>query len=146
MTIIENFNWSELEQRVCGNKEITVEALKEITEDGDRDDQMVKWFWEMFEKFTQDERKSYLKYVWGRSKIPTDCSDMYYKHKLEVKSPDEGMDKNGFPIAHTCFFTVDVPHYDSLELMSEKFKYAMESCGEIDGDYGAENIRAEESD
>jgi hypothetical protein len=144
LSIVENFTWSELEQRVCGFSEITVEALKDITEDGDRDDKMVKWFWEMFEKFTQDERKSYLKYVWGRSKIPTDCSDMEYKHKLEIKG--EYMDKNGFPIAHTCFFTIDVPEYDSLEIMTEKFKYAMEACGEIDGDYGAENIRGEESD
>jgi hypothetical protein len=38
LTIIENFTWSELEQRVCGLQEITVEALKDITEDGDRDE------------------------------------------------------------------------------------------------------------
>lgn len=56
------------------------------------------------------------------------------------------MEKNGFPIAHTCFFSVDVPGYDSLEVMSEKFKYAMEACGEIDGDYGPEGVRPEDSD
>jgi len=104
----------------------------------------MKWFWEMFEGFTQDERKSYLKYVWGRSKIPTDCSNLRYRHRVDIC--DGHMEKNGFPIAHTCFFSVDVPGYDSLEVMSEKFKYAMEACGEIDGDYGPEGVRPEDSD
>lgn len=37
MSIIDNFSWIELENRVCGNKEITVEALKEITDNADSD-------------------------------------------------------------------------------------------------------------
>jgi hypothetical protein len=37
MSIIDNFSWIELENRVCGNKEITTEALKEITENGEND-------------------------------------------------------------------------------------------------------------
>lgn len=97
----------------------------------------------MFEAFTQEERKSYLKYVWGRSKIPADTSQLRYRHRLDISSY---MDKLGFPIAHTCFFSVDVPPYETLEIMTEKFKYAMESCGEIDGDYGEQGIRPENSD
>ena len=47
---------------------------------------------------------------------------------------------NGFPVAHTCFFTIDIPDYDSLELMTERFKFAIEMCGEIDADEGPEYI------
>lgn len=73
---------------------------------------MSKMFWEMFESFTQEERKSYLKYVWGRSKIPSDTSGLSYKHEVHIY---DHMSKDSFPIAHTCFFSVDVPPYDTVD-------------------------------
>lgn len=143
LDIFAFLTWPDLELRVCGPKEITTDALKAITDNADSDEKQSKWFWEMFEAFTQDERKSYLKYVWGRSKIPADTSQLRYRHRLDISS---SMDKTGFPIAHTCFFSIDVPLYETLEIMTEKFKYAIESCGEIDGDYGEQGIRPENSD
>lgn len=143
LDIFAFLTWTDLELRVCGPKEVTTEALKAITEDADSDDKIMKWFWEMFEAFTQEERKAYLKYVWGRSKIPADSSTLSRRHRLDINSC---MDKTGFPVAHTCFFSIDVPVYESLEIMTEKFKYAMTMCGEIDADYGEQGIRPENSD
>lgn len=87
----------------------------------------------MFESFTQEERKKYLKFVWGRSKLPEDTKNIGDPHQVEIydyKSLDE------LPQAHTCFFTIDIPPYDNLEHMTKKFKTAFELCGEIDTDYG----------
>jgi len=36
----------------------------------------------MFDKLDQDERKKYLKFVWGRSNLPSDTSNLEYKHKI----------------------------------------------------------------
>ena len=69
-------------------------------------------FFEMFEGWSQNERKQYLKYVWGRSKIPTNTEDLEYMHEL-----DYGGETNGFPIAHTCFFRLDLPDYDNIDIM-----------------------------
>lgn len=53
-------------------------------------------------------------------------------------------DKDALPEAHTCFFQVDIPEYVSVEVMSTRFRTAIELCGEIDGDYSANNIADED--
>lgn len=141
--ILDFLSWDEIELRACGPKDINIDTLKSITEYSSCtvDHKVVKLFWEMFEKFTQEERRMYLKFVWGRSKIPSDTTELNYKHCITLIT---GRDNESFPEAHTCFFTVDVPEYTSLEKMTEKFKKAIELCGEIDGDYGANNIQDED--
>ena len=94
-------------------------------------------FWEMFCTFTQEERQMYLKFVWGRDKLPLDCANLRDKHKIEVK---RYANKDSHPQAHTCYFTIDVPEYQSLQIMTAKIKMAMELCGEIDTDGRAEEI------
>jgi len=95
----------------------------------------------MFETLTQDERRKYLKFVWGRSKLPADTSDLNDKHSIQVCS-DRAVD--ALPEAHTCFFAIDIPVYVSLEAMTSKFKTAIELCGEIDGDYSPDSIADED--
>jgi hypothetical protein len=75
--------------------------------------------------------------VWGRTRLPSDCSNIRDRHRLEVK---DYWDKARLPEAHTCFFYTDVPEYDRFETMCDKFKYAMETCGEIDGDYYVQGV------
>jgi len=38
------------------------------------------------------------------------------------------------PVAHTCFFSLELPAYSSLEIMKEKLRYASFNCTAIDGD------------
>jgi E3 ubiquitin-protein ligase HERC1 len=95
----------------------------------------------MFENFSQEERRMYLKFVWGRAKLPVDTSTLEYKHQVmlyEHKEPDS------FPEAHTCFFQCDISAYKDLETMTARFKTAISLCGEIDGDYSAEDIADED--
>ena len=33
-------------------------------------DSMMEWFWEILEEFDDDMRSKYLKFVWGRSRLP----------------------------------------------------------------------------
>ncbi len=64
--------WRELEFKVCGRKEIETEALKAITSysGGDASCTTAKFFWKVFEEFSYDERALYLRFVWGRSRLP----------------------------------------------------------------------------
>ncbi len=43
------------------------------------------------------------------------------------------------PVAHTCFFTIDLPEYSSYDILYKKLLYAIKFCGEIDGDYNPSN-------
>lgn len=64
--------WSDLEKRVCGTALIDVALLYSATEyDGySESDDVVRWFWEILTEFSQEQRKAYLKFVWGRSRLP----------------------------------------------------------------------------
>lgn len=142
LSIMAFLTWEEVELRACGPKDISVEALKAISNyNVSADHKVVKWFWQMFENFTQEERRKYLKFVWGRSKLPSDTSTLRDKHNVHVMSH---MNKEALPESHTCFFTVDLAPYESLDLMTSKMKTAIELCGEIDGDYGAGQIADED--
>jgi hypothetical protein len=39
-----------------------------------------------------------------------------------------------FPVAHTCFFSLELPAYKTLDLMKEKLRYAFNNCMAIDAD------------
>lgn len=73
----------------------------------------------------------YLKFVWGRSRLPSDMKGMRQKHRIDVC---RHMDKTGFPQAHTCFFSLDMPEYPNDKIMRDKFLVAITMCGEIDTD------------
>lgn len=81
LNILSFLDWEEIEKRASGG-DIETDVLKSITEyrETSEDAQLMKWFWKMFDSFTQAERKLYLKFVWGRSKIPADTSNLSYKH------------------------------------------------------------------
>ena len=42
-----------------------------------------------------------------------------------------------FPIAHTCFFSIDLPAYSTDEIMRKKLTYAMTHTVSIDADASA---------
>lgn len=119
----------EFEERICGTKEITVDMLKAIDESS-KSNSTVKMFFEVFERFTVEQRRKYLRFAWGRSKIPSITHNLRYYHRINYGTGSN----NGFPVAHTCFFKVDTPYYDNVDIMFQRFAYAIEACGEIDDD------------
>ena len=68
--------WNKIEARACGAKVFDVEKFKSITEFPRNDNfhPIVARFWRVFEAFTEEEKGLYLKFVWGRSRLPIDCS------------------------------------------------------------------------
>ena len=38
------------------------------------------------------------------------------------------------PIAHTCFFSIEIPKYSIYEILRDKLKYAITHCQAIDTD------------
>ena len=89
-------SWETIESRACGLKIFDVEKLREMTHFSsmEADHALVARFWRVFEAFTEEEKALYLKFVWGRSRLPIDCSKLEYKHELRLQSH---MDANAFP-------------------------------------------------
>jgi len=129
-------NWQELELEVCGSPSIDVGFLQSMAVyDGglSENDRHVQYFWRMLrERFNDRERARFLTFVWGRSRLPTTLSpDVKFKIQPFTRIHDV---QKALPVAHTCFFSLELPAYSSLEVMTERFTYAVVNCNAIDAD------------
>merc|ERR1712176_471218 len=112
--------WHQIEVRACGEKTLNIEKLKSITEYPrcPRDHRVMKMFWRVFEeRMTEEERQLYLKFVWGRTRLPIDLTNLSHKHELRLFP---SLSKTGFPKSHTCFFQLDIPEYEDDDTCYKK--------------------------
>ena len=63
--------------KVCGNPDFSISLLKSVaTHKGiSPSDDLAKWLWEVLEEFTPDERSLFLRFVWGRNRLPRTIAD-----------------------------------------------------------------------
>lgn len=103
LSMLNLLTWDELESRACGDKGVDIVKLKSITTYSccSEEHEHIQRFWRVFESFNDEERMLYLKFVWGRSRLPYDCENLRDRHELYLE--DYKGDKD-FPEAHTCFF------------------------------------------
>ena len=75
------FTWRELELLVCGKREIDIVFLQQHTNyrGCKRDDPHVRNMWTMLEAFTHPERELFLRFVWGRTRLPLRTADFTQK-------------------------------------------------------------------
>ena len=138
--ILKLISWNELEMLVCGKPILDIELLKENTlyRGCNETDEIVQYFWKCLEEFTAEERAMYLRFVWGRSRLPLTSKDFPMKHRVEMlhhSNPDVAL-----PQSHTCFFSLEIPKYSSYEILHDKLKYAITHCQAIDTDGNAREI------
>ena len=93
MHVFEMLTSSDIELRCCGFPDVNIELLKEKTnyndcweEDNEASERIKEWFWKMLEEFTPEQRTQYLKFVWGRAKLPTNMKNINDNHCLEIGS------------------------------------------------------------
>jgi len=134
------FTWQELEMMVCGKREIDIDYLKANTRyraPVKESDSHVKMLWEVLREFTGDERRLFLRFVWGQSRLPYNPAD--FKQKFEILSSRDNSN-HSLPVSHTCFFSVELPRYTKKSAMREKILYAITNCQSIDTDHAAQNV------
>ena len=118
--------------RATGEKTIDLEKLRSITSYNVEDNNpIVSRFWNALEKMTDDERASYLKFVWGRNRLPASLENLSYNHRINVSNE---LDCQAYPRANTCFFILELPVYESDEICYKKLVQACALCGAIDTD------------
>jgi len=121
--------WKELELEVCGSPEIDVALLQQNTVylGCSVTDPHIKYFWSVLEKFSQLERAQFLRFCWGRSRLPPASK---FGEKLKIDSSN--IAPTYLPKAHTCFFSIELPKYTSEEVMREKLLKAITMCRSMD--------------
>ncbi|XP_072310878.1 probable E3 ubiquitin-protein ligase HERC1 isoform X3 [Eucyclogobius newberryi] len=122
----------QLEQLVCGLPEVSVEMLKKLVRYRDitESQQLIGWFWQSLEEFTNEERVLFLRFVSGRSRLPSNPADI--SQKFQIIKVDRPV--NGLPTAQTCFFLLRLPPYTSQAILAERLRYSIHNCPSIDMD------------
>ncbi|RLN52478.1 hypothetical protein BBJ29_001110 [Phytophthora kernoviae] len=132
------FSGAELELMVCGSPEVNVDLLEKCTEYSSCSptDNHIVWFWRTLRSFSHEERSTFLRFVWGRSRLPSSADEFPQRFKLQSFNQQRaGRSVDAYmPVAHTCFFSIEIPTYTSEEVLREKLLYAIYNCQEIDGD------------
>jgi hypothetical protein len=87
--LMKMYTWKELEYKVCGKPSIDLLHLRAITKYNgcSEDDEIVKRFWRVLEAFSDEEKSLYLKFVWGRSRLPLVDEKFGDKHTIKLISP-----------------------------------------------------------
>jgi hypothetical protein len=85
---------------VCGSPTIDIDVLKANTmySGCSVNDVHVQYLWKILESFTQVERSQYLRFVWGRSRLPAKLTG----DKMKIQSAPQ-LSNNSLPVSHTWY-------------------------------------------
>jgi len=134
------FTSAQLEALVTGSAVMDVQLLRDKTEyrgNVSAQDKHIQMFWAVMEEFNQEQRKNFLQFVWGRRNLPSSALGFgkdLFKISDHAAALQTGVHDHYLPVAHTCFFALELPRYSSQALLSAKLLYAISNCSSIDGD------------
>lgn len=111
LRVLQLFSWQQLEVLVSGSPTFDIKLWKENTE-GSISKQTLNLFWKVMESFTTKEQSGFIRFAWGRSRLPA-AKDFTTKMKLTPA----GGSSHQLPVSHTCFFSVELPEYKTEEEM-----------------------------
>jgi len=120
------FRPDELEVLVCGQRHLDFEALKKVTvyEGGfTESSQVVKWFWEVVDEMTLEEKLHLLSFVTGSDRAPVGGLG-----QLRFVIQRAGPDTDRLPTAHTCFNVLLLPDYGSKEKTRDRLLTAIQNA------------------
>ena len=131
--LLSLFTGFELETMVCGSPDIPLHLLKSVaTYKGvEANSPLVSWFWETMEEFSNAERSLFLRFVWGRTRLPRSIADFRGRDFVlqimdKYNPPDDFL-----PESYTCFFLLKMPRYSCKRVLKEKLTYAIHFCKSI---------------
>ncbi|OII71546.1 HECT domain-containing family protein [Cryptosporidium andersoni] len=82
--IIQLFTPIQLERLICGIPSFNINLLKQHTRYTGylATDDVIKWFWDVLSSFTFKEQQMFLRFVWGRCRLPSGNSN--WEHNMEI--------------------------------------------------------------
>eukprot|EP00470_Lotharella_oceanica_P007448 CAMPEP_0170197432 /NCGR_PEP_ID=MMETSP0040_2-20121228/66369_1 /TAXON_ID=641309 /ORGANISM="Lotharella oceanica, Strain CCMP622" /LENGTH=355 /DNA_ID=CAMNT_0010447101 /DNA_START=63 /DNA_END=1131 /DNA_ORIENTATION=- len=146
--ILSILTWAELRARVAGAG-ATAEDMEILAKNTDyhgcsASDPFIKRFWTMLRSLTDEQRSDFLKFVWGRSRLPPRGEPWRQRFSIHAHGPpraggggaDAGAEANPtlLPVAHTCIFKLCLPRYATLSIMRDKVLLAVQNCMSVDID------------
>ncbi|KAI6246904.1 E3 ubiquitin-protein ligase TOM1-like [Erysiphe necator] len=135
--LVSIFNEQELELLISGLPEIDVDDWKGNTEyhNYTASSPQIQWYWRAVRSFDKEERAKLLQFVTGTSKVPLngfkELEGMNGFSRFNIHR-DYG-NKNRLPSSHTCFNQLDIPEYESYEILRQQLLTAITAGSEYFG-------------
>jgi E3 ubiquitin-protein ligase HUWE1 len=132
--LISIFNAKELELLISGMPDIDIHDLKKNTDyQGYRaSDKEIGWFWNIMFSLNKSEKAAFLQFTTGSSKVPlngfSELQGMRGIQKFSIHKVGGGKE-GALMSSHTCFNSLDLPVYQSEEIMKEKLLLAIKEGG-----------------
>ncbi|KAH0622179.1 hypothetical protein JD844_024264 [Phrynosoma platyrhinos] len=132
-SLIQLFDEYELELLLSGMPEIDVsDWMKntEYTSGYEKDDPVIKWFWEVVEELTQEERVLLLQFVTGSSRVPHGgfAHIMGGSGLQNFTIAAVPYTPNLLPTSSTCINMLKLPEYPNKETLKDRLLVALH-CG-----------------
>ena len=114
-----------------GSTDLDIAELRAATTyiDYDPNSKYIQMFWRVVTEWPKEKQKQLLKFVTAIERIPGGRAD-HVAFKIERPKPDC---VDNLPTSSTCFRTLFLPKYSSMEMLDEKlilaFKYGLEGFG-----------------
>ncbi|TDG40897.1 hypothetical protein AWZ03_012675 [Drosophila navojoa] len=136
--LLRPFDERELELVIGGISSIDVNDWRSNTrmKHCTNETPQVQWFWQVVESYSSEMRARLLQFVTGSSRVPLQgfralqgstgaVGPRLFTIHLTADVPTQNL-----PKAHTCFNRIDLPPYESYQLLCDKLTQAVEeTCG-----------------
>ncbi|KAK4704406.1 hypothetical protein P7C70_g1799, partial [Phenoliferia sp. Uapishka_3] len=123
------FDERELELLIGGLSDVDVDDWKKNTDyrGYEPTDEVVKWFWETIQSWPMEKRSRLLQFTTGTSRTPVNgFRDLQGSDGPRKFTIEKAGVAGALPKTHTCFNRLDLPPFETREILEYKLVYAME--------------------
>ncbi|XP_032884070.1 ubiquitin-protein ligase E3A-like [Amblyraja radiata] len=117
------FRPEEIEQLICGSKNLDFHALEEATEyDGGftKESRIVRDFWGITHSLPEEQKRQFLQFTTGSDRAPVGGLG-----KIKLIITKNGPDSDRLPTTHTCFNVLLLPDYSTKDKLKERLLKAI---------------------
>ncbi|CAM4858154.1 unnamed protein product [Rotaria socialis] len=122
---LELFYPDELMSFVVGNTHYDWNEFQKKTEykgEYHANHRVIQWFWQVFHKMNEIEKKKFLLFLTGSDRVPV----FGWSQTLPMTIQRSHTDDIHLPASHTCFNILDLPTYSSKEILKTKLLEAIQ--------------------
>merc|ERR1712137_310237 len=114
----------ELETLVSGSEKLDFHELEKVThyEGYSVKSLVIQWFWEVVHEWNYETKRQFLLFTTGTPRAP-----VLGLSRMKFTIQRAGTDSQRLPVAHTCYNILDLPEYQSKEIVQQRLATAVEN-------------------
>jgi E3 ubiquitin-protein ligase HECTD3 len=125
LSVLRACHWADIETRICGSPEVSVDGLKHWLETRSFSGPHLQNFWKAISDMSNLQRSQLLQFSVGQRRLPL-------KQRIRVTlDPTSAV---YFPTSSTCFSQLTIPRCSSSEELLGRLIYAITNAVSIDAD------------